>query len=80
MSLVPRMSLAALLSLTAIVVGMAEDSKLNDWLTVPPRQAGIVLSIDFPVSEAKIFSEGEAISHQKMDWKTTVCLAASGTA
>jgi hypothetical protein len=65
MSVVLRVSLAALLSLTAVVIGMAEDSKLKDWLAVSPQQAGIVLSIDFPVSEARIFSEGKLLAAKK---------------
>jgi hypothetical protein len=65
MLFVPRVSFAALLLLTAGAVGMAEDWKLKDWLDVPPQQAGIVFSIEFPVSEAKIFSAGKLLASKK---------------
>jgi hypothetical protein len=65
MLLVPRVFLAALVSMAAVVVGMAQDSTLKDWLAVPAKQAGIVLSIEFPVSEARIFSEGKLLAAKK---------------
>jgi len=57
MSCVRRGSIAALLLLASVFVGMAQDSRLTEWLAVPSRQAGIVLLLDFPVSEATIYSE-----------------------
>jgi hypothetical protein len=64
MSLFQRVSLAALLSLT-VAVGMAQDSKLTDWLAVPPEQTGIVLAIDFPVYGADVSSEGKILASKK---------------
>jgi hypothetical protein len=70
MSVVPRVSIAALFStllfsLTSVVIGMPEDSRLEAWLAVPPRQAGIVLSIDFPVALANISSGGKILAVKK---------------
>lgn len=44
---------------------MAQDSRLADWLAVPPQRAGIVLSIDFPVSEVTISSDGKVLASKK---------------
>jgi hypothetical protein len=42
--------IAALLTLAAVVIGMAENSNFADWEAVPSGEAGIVLSIRFPVT------------------------------
>lgn len=57
MSPVLRVSVAALCLLTSVFVAMAQDSRISDWLAVSPHSAGIVLSIDFPISKATISND-----------------------
>jgi hypothetical protein len=64
MSLVRRVSICALSLLTPILA-MAQNSKLMEWRAVPPREAGIVLIVDFPVARATISNDKDEVLSSK---------------
>jgi hypothetical protein len=60
-----RLCIVALFLSAPVVAGVAQDSALKAWLTVPAEQAGIVISFGFPVSAATISSAGKILATKK---------------
>jgi hypothetical protein len=59
----------ALLFALSGVAGFAA-TRLDDWLTVPPRESGLVVIINAPIDSVSFFADKETLETVKWDRKT----------